>query len=354
MNRRGTLNSKSKVTIYDIAQIAKTSPRTVTRAFQKDSPINEETRKRILAIAQTYHYQPNSAASRIRGKELTLGVIMVTQMTMFSDGLIRGFRNAEKQLVDMKTKVLICHCVAESEIESAVKNLTDRSVDGFILVCDTANLKKNIFSELTEKRLPFVTIVWDGLKPAISHISVDTNMKGRIAASLCSMLCPCGNIAVFTGSLHSTHHSTTLEGFRAETEACGLKIVRVYDTNDDPGIAAEAAADLISSGILCDSVFFSSANAVAPIGVFQERRFKPKIVCSDIFPETGAYIREGTVTAAIFQNPEKQGRLAVISLYRYLAENRKTEPFILITPQIVLKSNLSVYEIINIEGELNP
>ncbi len=348
------MNRKSNITIYDIARIAGTSPRTVTRAFQKDSPISEETRIRVLAIAETYRYRPNSAASRIRGKELTLAVILVTQMTMFADGLVRGFRSAENQLADMKTSLVICRCDSEPEIEPAVKNLTERKADGFIIVCDTASLKKNIFCELTEKQIPFVTIVWDGLKPAVTHISVDTNMKGRIAASLCSMLCPCGNIAVFTGSLHSMHHSTTLDGFRAEAEACGLQIACVYDTKDDPGTAAEAADDLIRSGTPCDGVFFSSANAVTPVGVFRERGYKPKIVGSDVFPETAAFIREGTVAAAVFQNPEKQGWLAVMSLYRCLAENRKIEPLILITPQIVLKSNLSAYEIINIEGESNP
>ena len=96
------MRESKKITIYEIARLAETSPRTVTRAFQKDSPINDETRQRIIRIANENGYSPNQAASRIRGRELTIGVVYRNQVDVFTSEYLRGFHNAENALKDFK------------------------------------------------------------------------------------------------------------------------------------------------------------------------------------------------------------------------------------------------------------
>jgi LacI family transcriptional regulator len=72
---------------------------------------------------------------------------------------------------------------------------------------------------------------------------------------------------------------------------------------------------------------------------------KLKIVASDVFPQMIDFLKSGLVFATIFQNPYTQGRLATKYLFEYLVEGRKFEGTdILLDPQIVLKSNLELYE----------
>ena len=57
------------------------------------------------------------------------------------------------------------------------------------------------------------------------------------------------------------------------------------------------------------------------------------------------FIKSGLVFATIFQNPFNQGRLATRYLFEYLVEGREfEEDEVLLDPQIVLKSNLELYE----------
>ena len=72
---------------------------------------------------------------------------------------------------------------------------------------------------------------------------------------------------------------------------------------------------------------------------------KIRIVASDIFPQMIEFVRSGLVLATIFQNPFMQGRLATRYLFEYLVEGRRFEETeILLDPQIVLRSNLELYE----------
>ncbi len=330
------------VTIYDVAQLAGVSPRTVTRAFQKDAPINGDTRRRILEIAERTGYSPNLAASRIRGRELVIGVVCTNKVEAFTSELLCGFREAEEQLKSLKTRVLYRLCADADEETERLCSLANEGVDGLVRYSPFP-IRRQAAALLGEKRLPCVNVCFETDGPsAISSISVDTDLKGRLLCSMLSLLCPGGRVAVFTGDRSTQHHLSTLRGFLAEAADCGLTVEAVYDTKDDARLAADMARDLLDNHP-CDGAAFTSANSCAAIEVFCEREAGLRIIGADVFPQLSEYIRSGVVTATIYQNPKKQSRMALLNMYRHLAEGRELPERLLITPQIVLKSNLSVY-----------
>ena len=97
---------KSKITIRDIARELGVSASTVSRAL-KDSPeISEETRKKVKAFANLYHYKPNMMALKLRNKKtMVLGVIIPEIVHHFFSRVISGI---EKVANDKGYNVMIC------------------------------------------------------------------------------------------------------------------------------------------------------------------------------------------------------------------------------------------------------
>lgn len=52
-------------TIYDIAERADVSTATVSRVFNDDAGVSEETRQRVLETADALHYQPHASAQNL-------------------------------------------------------------------------------------------------------------------------------------------------------------------------------------------------------------------------------------------------------------------------------------------------
>ncbi|MDF2661634.1 MAG: hypothetical protein K0Q94_4425 [Paenibacillus sp.] len=83
-----------KVTIKDIARMAGVSHPTVSRALNDDPGVNEETRRRILQIAEELNYVPNLAAKRLaERKSNCIGVIWPAFDSMLFYNLFIQIRN---------------------------------------------------------------------------------------------------------------------------------------------------------------------------------------------------------------------------------------------------------------------
>ena len=337
------MKKDNTVTIYDIAEMAGTSPRSVTRAFQDSSEISEKTKQRILEIASRVGYRPNKVAGRMCGKPLVIGYIIVGSVDVFSLELIRGAKMAADALADFKTEILIRHCRTVQEGLTAIEELLSYPIDGLLYYGGKSAIQ--ILDSVAEKGIPIATtVIGTGTGNIKMHITVDTERKGRMGASLLSMLNPSGPIAYFAGDLEEAHHASILDGFRAEAKKCDMDISAVFNTEDDSRCAEEQAMKLIRDYPPCSSVFFASANSVSAIEVFRRHGYHPTIIASDVFPQMSKFIRDGTVSATIYQNPAKQARLGMMHLYEYVTEKKQHSPQILITPQIVIRSNLDVYE----------
>mgnify|MGYP004572954043 CR=1 FL=1 len=95
-----------------------------------------------------------------------------------------------------------------------------------------------------------------------------------------------------------------------------------------------------------DAIYISSSNSIPICRYVDEHGLSDQvtIIASDIFDELNEYLRRGVVNATIFQDPFAQGYAAFEKLYYNLAENRPVPTFVTARPQIVLKSNLPLYQ----------
>ena len=88
-----------KITIKDIARIAKVSHTTVSRALNNQSRIRNDTKERILSIAKELNYRPNFVArSLVMRRSKTLGLVITTIANPFYTELAQGIEATSRRL----------------------------------------------------------------------------------------------------------------------------------------------------------------------------------------------------------------------------------------------------------------
>jgi len=149
---------KSKITIKDIAKELGVSTSTVSKALKDSHEISEETRERIKAFANFYHYKPNSLALKLRNKKtMVIGVIIPEIVHHFFSRVISGI---DKIANEQGYNVMIC--LSNESFEKEVLNinmLADGSVDGILISIAKETLEKKDFThfnQLIDSEIPFV------------------------------------------------------------------------------------------------------------------------------------------------------------------------------------------------------
>ena len=135
------MRKTKRVTITDIAALAGVSKATASLVLNgrgKELRVAQETRQRVLSLAQQHHYQPSIHARLLReDRSHTLGLV-VPEITnhgfaAFSHELENLCREAGLQLL------ISCTDENASQESVVVNNLVSRQVDGLIVASSMLN-----------------------------------------------------------------------------------------------------------------------------------------------------------------------------------------------------------------------
>ncbi|ELW7981842.1 LacI family DNA-binding transcriptional regulator, partial [Escherichia coli] len=149
------MRKTKRVTIKDIAELAGVSKATASLVLNgrgKELRVAQETRERVLSIAQQQHYQPSIHARSLRdNRSHTIGLV-VPEITnygfaVFSHELETLCREAGVQLL------ISCTDENPSQETMVVNNMIARQVDGLIVA--SSMLHDNDYQKLSEQ-LPVV------------------------------------------------------------------------------------------------------------------------------------------------------------------------------------------------------
>ena len=83
-----------KVTIYTLANELNVSASAVSRAFNPNSRLAPEKRKRILEAAEKAGYRQNKMASRLSQDSIRIGVLLCKRIDEFYSQLLAGVESA--------------------------------------------------------------------------------------------------------------------------------------------------------------------------------------------------------------------------------------------------------------------
>lgn len=132
--------AKSDVSIYDIAELAGVSIATVSNVLNDKGRVSQKTRDRVLAIAHERGYVPSFAAKSLReGRTRSIGIVTPDVSNDFYSSIVLG---VETRLHEAGYDSYICNTSNDPVRElDYVRGLTQKQVDGFVLVGGSAKLE---------------------------------------------------------------------------------------------------------------------------------------------------------------------------------------------------------------------
>lgn len=201
-----------RVTIAEVAEEAGVSMMTVSRAMNNKEGLSEETRQRILRIAQEMGYRPSGLARGLATQRTeTVGLVVPDIANPFFSQIAKGVENVARvhsyNVFLLNTDENVDHEIA------ALNSLWEKRVDGLIL-CSSRLDQAQLRAKLA--RFPFAVLVNRFLETAVPNvcsINVDDECGAQKAVDY---LIASGHrhIAFIAGPQHSLSSQRRLAGYR--------------------------------------------------------------------------------------------------------------------------------------------
>src|ERR1700722_2697291 len=343
---------KERHGIHLIAEMANVSIGTVDRALHGRGGIKDATRQRILQIARQIGYTPNLAARALSVTKASsrIGVCMPREIHFFYDQLWNGVLEESRRLGQLGIQFVNRPVQTLGQDDTgAFKELMQAGVDGIILTAGNPKDLTPLINSAEDNGIPVVCVSTDAPDSRRSTVvCVEPFLNGCLAGELMGKLLPPGSkVAVIVGMLTAEDHRKKTDGF-SDTfpkHCAGGKVVAVVEGHEDEDESFQRTFDLLRRIPTVSGLYVTSGNCVPVCRALGARGLagKIKLITTDLFAEMSSYFQKGTITASIYQQPHRQGQLAV----RILADNLTTKvsfpPAMHLSPGVVMSSNLHVF-----------
>ena len=250
----------SKVTLRDVAALARVHPATVSRFLNESTRhlVNAETAARVAHAVTELRYERNDLARGLRTRRSqTIGVVLPDLTNPLFPPMVRGLADA---LNEVGYTTLLANTDGDGgRARRAFETLRARQVDGFVLA--TAALEDDLVDAIEQTELPLVLINRTVSRPGICAVVPDDRAGIRAAVEHLVALGHrrivhlAGPRAVSSGLLRQQEfrHAMRAAGLRAEvrgarafTEDAGIEPAKALLSASPRPTAIVAANDLLA------------------------------------------------------------------------------------------------------------
>jgi DNA-binding LacI/PurR family transcriptional regulator len=346
--RKSTSESPKPVNLKVLAEYLSLSPATISLVMNNApgaSAIAATTRHRVLEAAKLLNYRPNPIARSLRTRQTyTVGVIVPE----FSEGYFTMLMNGieEHLLQSGYLHFVVSHQGKPDLIDEYPRLLTERSVDGFLLVNTGLN------EELVP---PVVSISGHEKIKGNTNIMLDHDRAALLALK---HLYDLGHrrIAFMKGQDQVSDSNFRWEGIRTMAQRVGLKIypeLCVYlETNSwSPELGYPITRDLLARTRDFTAIF--CFNDIAAIGAM-------RAICDAGLrcPDDISVIGFDDISSAAYQIPRlttvrqplrRMGEIAVQTLLKRIqAPNEAYPEIIMFEPELMVRESTSAARLIDL------
>ena len=334
-----------RATSFDIAFLAGVSQPTVSRALRGSPRVSEETRRRVLAIAQQLNYKVDKNASNLRFQRSNTLALLFFEDPTPDDSAINPFfvsmlgwitracaRRGYDLLISFQEQSGNWH----EEYEDS------RKADGLILLGYGDYLQYRVRLErLIELGTHFVR--WGAVQPGQPGLSIGSdNYRGGYDAARHLTSQGRRNVAFLGGA--SSRYPEFFERYRGYVRAledggCTASASLQVDAISTEQSGHTAACELLNRGLHFDAVVAASdLIAIGAMRALQERRIDvPGEVSVVGFDDIPAASLANPPLTTIAQNTRLAGEVLVDTLLRQI-HNEPVEPQVLPTRLVVRRS----------------
>ena len=343
----------TRVRIQEIARLAKVSVGTVDRALHGRKDISENTRKKILRIAESLGYEPNWAARALRtGRgNLRVGVCTPREIRFFYDQIRDGILGEARRFRHLGVDLLY-HPLPEFGVgeTAAFRELIKDGAQAIIFAPRRpSRLAPLIDTAEQESDVRVVCIATDVSSSSRSTVvSMPPGINGMLAAELMSkLLCRPAQVAVVTGMLETEHLASATNGFLElfAKESPGSEVVSILEDHQHEAESFKKCTNLLHRYPDLAGLYVNTVNSLPVCRVLKAlgRAGKVKLIVTDVFPELVPYFQDGTIAASIYQQPYRQGQAAVRLLVEHFFNARPLPRTYYLEPSIAMRYNLEFF-----------
>lgn len=253
-------------TIKQIAEMAKVSVSTVSRALNNDLSISKATRRRIAALAEKIGFVPNVVARGLVTHRTNLvGIVLGASNNPFYLNMLPML---SRQLADRGIQTMLFHLDRGARFEDVVSALAQNQVQGCLVAA--ATLTPDAAAMCSRFRLPIVLIN----RLADVHVA-NVNCNNREAGEqVAAALIGEGRrkLAYVGGreGLISCQDADREQGFRERGASAGLKRITRFAAEYSYAGGVGVAEQILASDQSIDGVF--AANDIMAFGVLDGLR----------------------------------------------------------------------------------
>jgi len=231
----------------------------------------------------------------------------------------------------------------------AFKELVESGVDGIILTAGSPKALQPLIDDAEEKGIRVVCVSTDAPESKRSSIvCVEPWINGSLAGELMAKIVPPGSkVAVIAGMLSTEDHRKKADGF-IETfpRYCPQgKIIKVIEDHQDEDESFQKTFELLRRTPSVAGVYVNTVNCLPVCRALGACRLsgRVRLIATDLFAEMSPYLQRGTITASIYQQPHRQGQIAVRLMADYLTNKVNFPPKVHLSPTVVMASNVHLY-----------
>ncbi len=336
-----------RVTVYDIARELNIAQGTVSKALTNRPGVSEELRQKVLETAKRLGYRYNRNASSLARSSMKIGVTYPEVWQEYYSRIIKGIDEAITVLEDCNVSVVVkkfSSLYSGDEFSGIIDDfIAEGDVKGVLLFPSSILFDMEQYRKLERAGIPYVVVANElQQKNTIPSVHIDAEMSGRLAAEILSLALPAGaKCATVIATADNLEMLRKMEGFVKEIKARGLDFAGSYSSLDMPELSSWVAEKILAEHPDIAGIYVASGNSVGLCRCLwnKYRQNGVKVVCTDLFEDIVPYLENGTVISAIYQNPIKQGRTALMSLYDRIISTKELPVDITIPPYAVMKSN---------------
>jgi LacI family transcriptional regulator len=352
-------STQRRITIKDIAALAKVSIGTVDRVLHNRGEVNQETHDRVMAFVEELGYTPNLLAKSLALKKHFMIAALIPDgddKNPYWKKPMEGLMGASDELKDFNTKIDIFNYDAgeASSFEREFNRIITLRPDGIIMAPNFHDTALRLIPICRILSIPLMFIdnnLDDG--HGLAYFGQDAFQSGVVAAKLMHYGLPGGATVLILNLARNkaiTRHMQHRENgfgnyFNKVVPGHGIKTVsRSLDLSLEKELFT--AMDRILSEQNDIAGIFVTNSRVHKVAGYLSTRGKKGIMLIgyDLVDDNIDFMKKGIIDFLICQKPEDQGYRCGMAMFNFLLTGKLTDKINYSPIDIITKENIDYYK----------